>query len=260
MCVCACVLLRDIWSPGLPHATPLAGGLSALRGREHLIFHRSRVHPWTPSLSPHVLQKESWSVNTEICGLPAPSPPCCSLTCWASQLKASHSYRCWQLSLTLDVPLCYYNLLFYPVWNVDKGQVTYQNVCWFTEKEKQKPRREREKRKQQEFPKAFHFERFQTECASMQAKPSAPTVLVPPPTSIHHINRKPKPKVFITTLQNPVLGISSSGQNFFHHLSHSSEAKPCSVFAVMYAVELDFGQREQKELHRHHYSARSNPI
>lgn len=123
-----------------------------------------------------------------------------------------------------------------------------------------KKRREREKRKQQEFPKAFHFERFQTECASMQDKPSAPTVLVPPPTSIHHINRKPKPKVFITTLQNPVLGISSSGQNFFHHSSHSSEAKPCSVFAVMYAVELDFGQREQKELHRHHYSARSNLI
>lgn len=34
-----------------------------------------------------------------------------------------------------------------------------------------------------------------------QAKPSAPPVLM------HHINRKPKPKVFMATLQNPMLGI-----------------------------------------------------
>lgn len=84
----------------------LAGGLSTLGGRADLIFHRSTAHPWTPSLSPHGRAgKLLCEHSAEICGLPAPSPPCCSLTCWASQLKANHSYRCWQLSLTHEMPL-----------------------------------------------------------------------------------------------------------------------------------------------------------
>lgn len=104
--VCACVLLGDIWSPGSPHAT---------------LACRWSVHTWGPgrlnisyehSAPLDAIIESTWPAGkllcehlAEICGLPAPSPACCSLTCWASQLKANHSYRCWQLSLTHEMPL-----------------------------------------------------------------------------------------------------------------------------------------------------------
>lgn len=107
MCVCphvCCQGTSDLQARCTPRLR--AGGLSTLGGRADLIFHMSTVLPWTPSLSPHGLP-ENFSVNTwlKYVILPAPFPTCCSLTCWASQLKANHSYRCWQLSLTHEMPL-----------------------------------------------------------------------------------------------------------------------------------------------------------
>lgn len=111
-------------------------------------------------------------------------------------------------------------------------------------KQKEKAGLKIKKKKQQELPKAFHFERFQAMYAERNS--SAPFSFNAPSIFIRHITRK----------QNHLAKI----QCFIRHASHSSEAKPCPVLAVMYGAELDFRQREQRELHQHHYSTRSNPI
>jgi len=92
--------------------------------------------------------------------------------------------------------------------------------------------------------------------SSMPAKPSAPPVLVPPLHLYTPYKQETKTKSVFDCLAKSSARNSSSG----HNSSDSSEAEPCSVFAVMYGEELDFGQRIQRELHQHHYSTRSNPI
>lgn len=119
------------------------------------------------------------------------------------------------------------------------------------QKKASKSWRKRKNRKQQELPKAFQSERFQAKHAS-SSRFNAPSIF------IHHINRKPKPKVFLTTLQKPMLRI-----HFQVRISpiHQIPLKPNLVLCrPSYGMELEVSQREQRELHRHHSSTRSNLI
>lgn len=128
--VCARVLLRDIWSLGWPHAT---------------LACRWSVHTWGPSrfnisykhsTPSDAIIESTWLAGkllcehlAEICGLPAPSPACCLLTCWASQLKANHSYRCWQLSLTHEMLLQSSRLCVSTCLGSGKEKVMCQRTC-----------------------------------------------------------------------------------------------------------------------------------
>lgn len=140
----------------------LAGGLSTLGGRVDLIFHRSAAHPWTPSLSPHG-RPESCSVNTGL-KYAACQPPlrqCCSLTCWASQLKSEPRlqmlaavFNPWDATLPFSLQK--------GSWHMMLGSSL--KVCVRTRRVKRS--QTQKKGQQPEMPKAFCFEFFQAVYAS----------------------------------------------------------------------------------------------
>lgn len=64
---------------------------------------------------------------------------------------------------------------------------------------------------------------------------------------MHHLNRKPKPKVLLATLQKPL-----SGQNF----THSSDSSAAALRLQSHGAELE----EHRESHQCYYSTRSTLI
>lgn len=127
--------------------------------------------------------------------------------------------------------------------------------CFKVGKATKKRERERRKENTNLFPKYFILRGSRLEYASYTLSSNSFSALF---ASIHNINRKPK--VFMTTLLNPMWGIQVQVRISFTIHPNSMRQKPCSPFAVMYGAQLDFSQREQKDIYQHHYSARSNLI
>ena len=110
MCTSVCVVEGQLISGarrGSPHGTLACRWSVHTRGPSRFNISYEHSTPLDAIIEATWLAGKLCSVNTwlKYVILPAPSPACCSLTCWASQLKANHSYRCWQLSLTREMPL-----------------------------------------------------------------------------------------------------------------------------------------------------------